>query len=642
MRTIRRLYFYLVALISFEVVVWGAITLARTIIDHLPETGTTSLLAGGLSMILVGVPIFLLHWVVAQRDAHGDEEEHASRLRALYLYGIRAGLLIPVAQNGVAIISRLLLSLFGEPATRALVGSGQTLGDNLVAIAFNLIAWVYIERILRQDWQAGLPGNALSDVRRLYRYVWVLYGLLMAITGIDQLVRYLLYIPQGFTNFGSEWLPNGVALTLVGVPIWAYSWVIVQRTLEQPEERQSMLRLAVLYLFALVSAITVLAAVGTVLNSALSWIFGENQKLVSFLADNSNSLAIAVPIGVVWAYYGRLLMAEINAQADPLRRASLKRLYFYVLAMLGNVATFIGLWNLFDALVEPLLGHLTQTDALRPLLARALALMLVGLPVWLVTWPLMQAEARQLNDAGDHARRSVVRKGYLYLVLFAAVVGGMASAGNLFYLVLTTVLGKAEPDFWLNFTRRLQELVLILVWLGYHLSVLRQDGRMAQRALSERHAAFPALVIQDGGGAFAEDLVAELHRQSPTLPVVIHRLEESPLGDELLSARVVVMPAGLALQPPEALRLWLNEYSGQRILVPEPVEGWIYLGASARQGRALAKETAQAVRALAEGQVVKPSGPSSAWAVVGYVLGAIFALQILLVLISIVISSFAN
>jgi hypothetical protein len=642
MRVIRRLYFYLVALISFEVIVWGAITLARTIISRFPGSGTANLLAGGLSMILVGLPIFLLHWNVAQRDARSDEEEHASRLRALYLYGIRAGLLIPVAQNAVAIISRLLFSLFGEPARLALVGSGQTLADNLVAIAFNLVAWVYIERILRRDWDAGLPGNALSDVRRLYRYVWVLYGLLMAITGIDQLIHYLLYIPRGLTNFGAEWLPNGIALTLVGVPIWAYSWVIIQRTLERPEERQSMLRLVVLYLFSLVPAITVLAAVGTVLNSGLSWILGANQNPASFLADNSNSLAIAIPVGVVWAYYSRLLMSEIAALADPLRKASLQRLYFYVLALLGNVATFIGLWNLFDALVEPLLGHITQADVLRPLLARSLALLLVGLPVWLLTWPVMQTEARQANDAGDHARRSLVRKGYLYLVLFAAVVGGMASAGNLFYLVLTTVLGKAEPGFWLNFTRRLQELVLILIWLGYHLSVLRQDGRLAQKALSERHAAFPALVIQDGGGPFAEELVEELHRQSPSLPVVVHQLEESPLSDALLTAKVVVMPAGLALHPPEALRLWLNEYSGQRILVPTAVEGWVYLGASARQGRALAKETAQAVRSLAEGQAVKSSGPTSAWAVVGYVLGVIFALQILFLIITLIISSFAQ
>jgi hypothetical protein len=33
MRTIRRLYFYLVAFISLEVVMWSIITLARTIFD---------------------------------------------------------------------------------------------------------------------------------------------------------------------------------------------------------------------------------------------------------------------------------------------------------------------------------------------------------------------------------------------------------------------------------------------------------------------------------------------------------------------------------------------------------------------------------------------------------------------------------
>jgi hypothetical protein len=41
MRTIRRLYFYLVTLISLEVVIWGLVNLLRTTVDLLPGTGST-------------------------------------------------------------------------------------------------------------------------------------------------------------------------------------------------------------------------------------------------------------------------------------------------------------------------------------------------------------------------------------------------------------------------------------------------------------------------------------------------------------------------------------------------------------------------------------------------------------------------
>ena len=43
MRTIRRFYFYLVAFISLEVVVWGAISLARTLFENLPGGNTNQL-----------------------------------------------------------------------------------------------------------------------------------------------------------------------------------------------------------------------------------------------------------------------------------------------------------------------------------------------------------------------------------------------------------------------------------------------------------------------------------------------------------------------------------------------------------------------------------------------------------------------
>jgi hypothetical protein len=40
----------------------------------------------------------------------------------------------------------------------------------------------------------------------------------------------------------------------------------------------------------------------------------------------------------------------------------------------------------------------------------------------------MQMEALNNAGVGDHARRSIVRKSYLYFVIFVAVIGGMAAA----------------------------------------------------------------------------------------------------------------------------------------------------------------------------------------------------------------------
>jgi hypothetical protein len=52
------LYFYLVAFISIEVVVWGLIGLLRSMVDDV-ISGRAEALAQALALILVGVPIFL-------------------------------------------------------------------------------------------------------------------------------------------------------------------------------------------------------------------------------------------------------------------------------------------------------------------------------------------------------------------------------------------------------------------------------------------------------------------------------------------------------------------------------------------------------------------------------------------------------
>ena len=57
MKTIRRIYFYAVALISMEVVLWGMIGLARSIFSN-SSSGGVSQLSEALALILVGVPVF--------------------------------------------------------------------------------------------------------------------------------------------------------------------------------------------------------------------------------------------------------------------------------------------------------------------------------------------------------------------------------------------------------------------------------------------------------------------------------------------------------------------------------------------------------------------------------------------------------
>ena len=142
MKTIRRLYLYAVALVSLEVVVWGLIGLARSAFVGDEIGGDVARLAGALALIFVGIPVFLLHWWLAQKNAREDEDDRSSYIRAVFLYGALLFTLIPVSQNILTLVNRILFSIFDVSRSNAMFGYGQTWSDNLIAIVMNgLIAF---------------------------------------------------------------------------------------------------------------------------------------------------------------------------------------------------------------------------------------------------------------------------------------------------------------------------------------------------------------------------------------------------------------------------------------------------------------------------------------------------------------------
>ena len=122
MDNIRRTYVSLVSLISLQVVAWALIWLVR---DLLPPGRSASIedTALQIALIVIGLPIYLVHWLWAQRLAKRDPEESASILRCLYLYAVLAIAVAAFAANAVDLLDQLLrlaTSPFGPSPGRSL------------------------------------------------------------------------------------------------------------------------------------------------------------------------------------------------------------------------------------------------------------------------------------------------------------------------------------------------------------------------------------------------------------------------------------------------------------------------------------------------------------------------------------------
>ncbi|MEO8354925.1 MAG: DUF5671 domain-containing protein [Chloroflexota bacterium] len=625
MKSIRRLYFYLVAFISIEVVLWGLISLLRSMVDDVISDSADTL-AQALALILVGVPIFLVHWLWAQRAAARDEEEKTASIRAIFLYAILLATLIPVVQNLLSFIDRSLIQATGLSMERSFSAfRAQTIADNLIAILMNGIVAAYFWNVLRSEWATLTEKETFSDVRRFYRYIWMLYGLLMTIFGAQQILRFLFYVPGDVLGeLGREVVVNGIALLVVGTPIWVYSWRVIQDSLADPDEMGSTLRLGILYLLSLGGVITVITAAWMLVSTILNLLLGQDTTFRQFIQEIGGPISIGLPLGLVWAYYGHWLSRHIAAAGDKVRQAGMKRLYNYILSFIGLVVAFVGVGALLSFMIDILTEFgMAFTDSLRENLVTSLSSLIVGIPLWLVMWRPMQAEAMAEGELGDHARRSVLRKTYLYLALFASVIGGMATAVALVYQLLRVALtGDAGSDFVNILLNLAQLLFLFVVVMMYHLNVLRTDGASTADSLADKQNDYSVLVVDSGNG-FVDSVKAALMKFAPNAPVTITSPSEKPDGN----FNSIVLSGSLAVHAPE----WIRSFSGNRIVIQDEVRDIVWTED--------AMQAAQSVQMLAEGQEIqKHKTGRSPWTIAIYVFAALFALQLLFMLLMLGIS----
>src|SRR5262245_57918338 len=119
MSTVRRVYFLFVAAASLGMLITGVASIGSTLIEWVlspaaVESSFRETIARSVAFALVGLPIWALHWSIAQRSARQDRAERASGLRRLYLYGVSAALLIAAGVFGVRVIEESLFFILGD------------------------------------------------------------------------------------------------------------------------------------------------------------------------------------------------------------------------------------------------------------------------------------------------------------------------------------------------------------------------------------------------------------------------------------------------------------------------------------------------------------------------------------------------
>ena len=424
-------------------------------------------------------------------------------------------------------------------------------------------------------------------------------------------------------------------MTLISAGIWFESSRRIDNSLVHKHESNAILRTIVLFVTNFIAIGFVLVNTGLVINSILGWLLGAGQTFSSFFNSNAGKISILIPMIVVWIYYGQALKEHFAANTEILIQDRMQRLYHSILALAGNAAVFYGVWLLLRLIADLFTGQDILSASTRNTLSEGVAILAVSLPIWLQSWPFLQNRVKESDERADHARQSVIRKAFLYLIIFASVVGLMAAGGLLAYQLINSALGNPFDNLAQFVVRKLFLIGLITVWLIYHLRVLQSDGRKTQQALIKQHAAFKTTLLTDSEtDPNANQLVALLNKKLPDIPVTMQILQNKTDWSFAEDTRALIIPASMLKN--ETIS---QQFKGKIVVLPDPSETYTWVGVPAKNQDEIHQDAVRVIRQLAEGEQARSSGPVNAWITVGYILGAIFALQILLVLFSLLMNT---
>jgi hypothetical protein len=548
MNTMKRLYIYGVSFVALVVTASGTSLLFRYLLDQLLDRniagGTAEQLSLGVAMIVVGWPLWIVHWLMARRQLDREPQEATAVLRKLYIYSV---MFLAALLTFVSVVS-LLRWVFGTDTFDS-GWVGQVLAWGTV--------WAYHWNVERREGQPSADGLTL---RRWYTYATSLYGLSVMASGIAGVLGMLLGgIYDALTNgqfmvsgggLWGEGMLDAMAAAIAGGAWWAFHWLYFARG-----DVESTLRQVYLYIFAFLGgALTVLFSVAGILNGLLRWLLsvpGLSEATIHFrlIADLLPATLVG---GALLTYHWQVVREDSQRMASRIPGA--RRSFGYAMSAMGLGAMAAGMPMLIGLVIGLLIPSardtLTGADAWRGLLATALTLLIIGAPLWFWSWPRIQ---RQVTARGIDERTATSRRIYVYGVMGILALAALGSLIGFLTMLLTDLLrGELSLDFLRDGKWLLGVVATACALLPYHWQVLREDQEAGAEAVPARKSV--TLLIGEDADEFTARLEEALGTRIRVMQVVapegiVPALSDAQVAElvaqvqEAPSARVILIAA---------------------------------------------------------------------------------------------------
>ena len=468
--TARRFYFYSISFVAVGMLAGGVTMVLMSLLDGFfgepVLRTTTSRLAAGIALTIVGAPLWFFHWRFAERSTVTHPSERHSILRKLYIYVVSGVALGFLAFSGYRII---------EWIARADEFSALPWASALVWAP----VWVYHWRVA----SAESPESTLETlgIRRLYLYLASALGIAMLAAGLGNFGYFILeegysaafgvtVIETSQTGLARDALRTSLSVAIVGGLIWWTHWMRFASA-----DRESVLRW--FYLFAAAvggGAITALVGSGIAVSMVLVWVFGASTDPANAHFDDLPAALAVTAVGfAMWAYHRRRMTDEaVGRDAVHVFRS-----YDLLLTTIGLIALSVA----SAAILDTFLKLVSDTSSVvvagdvqwRQRIAAILTILAIGIPVWWIHWRRIQLAAASDPDV---ERTALPRKIYVMGVLCLGLLALVGGASSTLFIFIRDLL---DVDLSANTLRELSTSLAIVVTavfiIPYHWTIYRQD-----------------------------------------------------------------------------------------------------------------------------------------------------------------------
>jgi hypothetical protein len=317
----------------------------------------------------------------------------------------------------------------------------------------------------------------MSGIRRVFTYIINLVTLGVFAAGIRTLL-FLLFdtlfsgaASVGRPDFIQQQLSLGLAMVIIGGPLWFLFWRSAQRYANTQVEIGSISRKVFLNLILVVSALIALFAA----QDTFKWLLSGAPQT----PNAAGSLANFIVTAVIWYYYWRISETE----GHPSRVAkTLRRWYVYIVSGWGLVWLSTGLIELIYSGALSL-GIWGGSLAGTPFLAGAAQSNIPGIILGGLWWGFHWFYLAR-NDADSTLRQVYI---HLFAITGSAIAGLVALVIGL-NQVFVWAFGFADNPTYFQFLGWVIPTIIVSagIWSYHQILAQEESGQIQERRLSAR------------------------------------------------------------------------------------------------------------------------------------------------------------